>query len=206
MWHSRERRKLYRKYPDPLTQCCCCCCYFAAAAAFQGVTATYIPILLILSPPHPHLNKPHTGAYYYARKAVVILFPAYVLCCMFEVLDPPRPMMENAWDSLMQALGDGPRVFSAAELKAKGVGSRPMLRFVVVVVVDLVSPAIICSAPPKSTTRAPRSSDQKRNQKSETRENTQDTIHASRLKIEYNSNLRGFRACPGRPPPSKPKL
>lgn len=64
------------------------------------------------------------------RKAVVILFPAYILCCMFEVLDPPRPMVENAWDSLMQALGNGPRVFSAAELKAKGVGARPMLRYV----------------------------------------------------------------------------
>eukprot|EP00903_Cladosiphon_okamuranus_P012434 g11649.t1 len=46
---------------------------------------------------------------------------------MFEVLDPPRPMMENAWYSLTQALGNGPRIFSAAELKAKGVGSRPML-------------------------------------------------------------------------------
>eukprot|EP00752_Nemacystus_decipiens_P002723 g2542.t1 len=68
-----------------------------------------------------------SGTYYYVRKAVVILFPAYVLCCMFEVLDPPRPMMENARDSLMQALGHGPRVFSPAELKANGVGPRPML-------------------------------------------------------------------------------
>lgn len=77
------------------------------------------------------------------RKAVVILFPAYILCCMFEVLDPPRPMIENAWDALMLALGNGPRVFSAAELKAKGVGSRPMLRFVVIVVVVAVVAVVV---------------------------------------------------------------
>ncbi|CAM9693545.1 unnamed protein product [Scytosiphon promiscuus] len=68
-----------------------------------------------------------SGTYYYVRKAVVILFPAYILCCMFEVLDPPRPMAENAWDAAMKALGKGPRVFSADELKARGVGSRPLL-------------------------------------------------------------------------------
>lgn len=59
----------------------------------------------------------------------MILFPAYVLCCMFEVLEPPRPMMEHTWDAAMEALGKGPRVFSAAELKAKGMGARPMLRW-----------------------------------------------------------------------------
>ncbi|CAN0228257.1 unnamed protein product [Pylaiella littoralis] len=68
-----------------------------------------------------------TGKYYYIRKAVVILFPAYILCCMFEVLEPPRPLMEHAWDAVIEALGKGPRIFSAAELEAKGVGPRPML-------------------------------------------------------------------------------
>lgn len=37
-------------------------------------------------------------------------------------------MAEHAWDAAMLALGRGPRIFSAAELKAKGSGSRPMLR------------------------------------------------------------------------------
>ncbi|CAM9540360.1 unnamed protein product [Ectocarpus sp. 12 AP-2014] len=68
-----------------------------------------------------------SGTYYYVRKAVVILFPAYILCCMFGVLEPPRPMAEHTWDAAMLALGRGPRIFSAAELKAKGSGSRPML-------------------------------------------------------------------------------
>ena len=62
------------------------------------------------------------------RKAVVILFPAYVLCCMFEVLEPPRPLVEHAWDDARTALGWGPKVFSASELLKKGVGPRPMLR------------------------------------------------------------------------------
>lgn len=69
------------------------------------------------------------GTYYYVRKAVVILFPAYVLCCMFDVLEPPRPLVEHAWDDARTALGWGPKVFSAPELLAKGVGPRPMLRW-----------------------------------------------------------------------------
>lgn len=84
-----------------------------------------------LSTPPPYALSTHTnyaGTYYYVRKAVVILFPAYILCCMFEVLEPPRPMAEHAWDAVMEALGNGPRVYSADELKAKGVGARPMLR------------------------------------------------------------------------------
>lgn len=101
------------------------------------VKNTAFPSLSCLTPANP------AGTYYYVRKAVVILFPAYVLCCMFEVLDPPRPMMENAWDALVHRLGDGPRVFSAAELKAKGAGSRPMLRFVVVVVVIAAAAAAV---------------------------------------------------------------
>lgn len=65
---------------------------------------------------------------------MVILFPAYVLCCMFGVLDPPKPLMQNAWNDMMMALGRGPRVFTAAELKAEGRGRRPMLRYLCVFV------------------------------------------------------------------------
>lgn len=47
---------------------------------------------------------------------------------MFDVLEPPRPLVEHAWDDARTALGWGPKVFSASELLAKGVGPRPMLR------------------------------------------------------------------------------
>ncbi|CAM9765486.1 unnamed protein product [Ascophyllum nodosum] len=67
------------------------------------------------------------GVYYWVRKAVVILFPAYILCCMFGVLDPPKPLVQNAWNDVRMALGQGPRIFTAAELKAEGRGVRPML-------------------------------------------------------------------------------
>lgn len=68
------------------------------------------------------------GTYYWVRKAVVILFPAYVLCCMFEVLEPPKPLIKHAWYDAVELLGGGPRVFSAADLKEEGGGRRPMLR------------------------------------------------------------------------------
>lgn len=74
-----------------------------------------------------HLIFP-TGTYYWVRKAVVILGPAYILACMFEAMEPPEPLIRHAWDDIILALGKGPRVSSAAELKARGVGRRPELR------------------------------------------------------------------------------
>lgn len=104
------------------------CMHVCRMCVYKTVPAARLTPLEINTPSTP------TGTYYYVRKAVVILFPAYILCCMFEVLDPPRPMMENARYSLMEALGYVPRVFSPAELKAEGSGSQRMLRCVVVVV------------------------------------------------------------------------
>lgn len=76
-----------------------------------------------------HPGRRTFAGYYWVRKAVVILLPAYVLCVMFEVLEPPKPLVRHTWDDAMMALGRGPRVYTRAELKAEGVGRRPLLRY-----------------------------------------------------------------------------
>lgn len=62
------------------------------------------------------------------RKAVVILVPAYTLSVMFEVLDPPKPLVLHAWDDFRSAMSSGERVYSEGELRMLSSGTRPMLR------------------------------------------------------------------------------
>lgn len=97
-----------------MIRCCAFCCFMAKTCSQH---------------PFPLGNAKPSGLYYWVRKAVVILLPAYVLCCMFDVLETPRPLIRHAYDDARLAMGFGPRIFSADELAKEGVGRKPLLRW-----------------------------------------------------------------------------